>query len=425
LPGLEEMLKLNIEERPRVLLLTQWFDPEPTFKGIVFARELTTHGFDVEVVTGFPNYPGGKLYPGYKIKWFQREFIDGVQITRLPLYPSHDQSAVKRVLNYVSFATSSLIYCLFVAKRANVIYAYHPPLTTGITACIVRCIRRIPVVYDIQDMWPDTLRATGMLNSTRLLRVVGSVCNWVYKKVDRIVVLSPGFRHLLLERGVPDAKLSVVYNWADQASLTAPRGGVPAMFSDPGRFRILFAGNMGKAQALDTVLEAAELLQKRGSRVCWMMLGRGVEVERLKAEAARRQLSNVVFLPAVPMDEVGAYLQGADALLVHLRKDPLFQITIPSKTQAYMAAGKPLLMAVDGDAATLVREANCGRIAKSEDGEDLAQVAAAFSNMTEEELNLLGDNAKGYYQKYLSLSVGVRNFADLFKQTNTGYPPNA
>jgi len=319
---------MSSPRRIRVLLLTQWFDPEPTLKGMVMARVLRRQGFDVEVVTGFPNYPGGKLYPGYRIKWLQREVIDGVQVTRLPLYPNHDQSAIKRVLNYASFAASALVYGLFMAKRADVMYAYHPPLTVGIAASLIRLLRRIPVVYDIQDMWPDTLRATGMLNNPQALRMVAAVCRWVYRRVDRIVVLSPGFKRLLVERGVPAAKVDVIYNWADEAALAAPAGQLPAAFPDPDRFRILFAGNMGKAQALGTVLDAAALLQERGSRVCFVMLGGGVELAPLKVQATRRRLSNVVFLPAVPMAEVGAYLQAADALLVHLRKDPLFEITI-------------------------------------------------------------------------------------------------
>ncbi|MNE41437.1 putative glycosyl transferase [compost metagenome] len=156
----------------RVLLLTQWFDPEPTFKGLVFARELVAQGFEVEVVTGFPNYPGGKLYPGYRIKLIQREVIDGVTVTRLPLYPSHGQSGIGRVLNYISFAASSLLYGLFGAKKPDVIYAYHPPLTVGIAAAFIRLLRRVPVVYDIQDMWPDTLRATGMFSNEKALRIV-------------------------------------------------------------------------------------------------------------------------------------------------------------------------------------------------------------------------------------------------------------
>ncbi len=400
----------------RVLLLTQWFDPEPTFKGLVFARELVRQGFEVEVLTGFPNYPGGKLYPGYKIKLLQRETIDGVQVTRVPLYPNHSQSAVKRVLNYASFAASSLVYGLFMARRAEVIYAYHPPLTVGIAASIIRLIRRIPVVYDIQDMWPDTLHATGMVNNARALNVVAAVCQWVYRRVDRIVVLSPGFRRLLMQRGVPEAKVDVIYNWADEAGLAAPQGQLPVCFPGSEQFRIVFAGNMGKAQALGTVLDAAALLQARGSRVCFILLGGGVEVSRLKQQAVDQRLRNVLFLPPVPMAEVGTLLIAADALLVHLRKDPLFEITIPSKTQAYMTVGKPLLMAVDGDAADLVLQSGGGVVADSENPEALAKAADALSSLSPEQLRTMGQKAKHYYQERLALRVGVDRFASIFRR---------
>jgi len=398
----------------RVLLLTQWFDPEPTFKGLVFARELVRQGFEVEVLTGFPNYPGGKVYHGYNIKLLQREVLDGVQVTRVALYPNHGQSAIKRVFNYLSFAASSLVYGLFMAKRADVIYAYHPPLTVGITASLIRLFRRIPVVYDIQDMWPDTLRATGMINNQRALNVVEAVCQWVYRRVDHIVVLSPGFKRLLTQRGVSAAKVEVIYNWADEASLAAPLGHLPLDFPDADQFRIVFAGNMGKAQALDAVLDAAALLQARASRVCFVLLGGGVEVTRLKVRATELELNNVVFLPPVPMAEVGTLLQAADALLVHLRKDPLFEITIPSKTQAYMAVGKPLLMAVDGDSADLVIQSGGGVVAESENAEALAAAAQGLATLAPEQLNLMGQNAKRYYQEHLALMVGVARFGAIF-----------
>lgn len=400
----------------RILLLTQWFDPEPTFKGLVFARELVRQGFEVEVLTGFPNYPGGKIYAGYRVKWLQREVIDGVQVTRVPLYPNHDQSAIKRVLNYVSFATSSLLYGLLMARRADVVYAYHPPLTVGMTAALIRAFRWIPVVYDIQDMWPDTLRATGMIGSAKVLSLVAAVCNWVYRRMDHIVVLSPGFKRLLIERGVPESKVDVIYNWADEASLTAPQGTLPESFPKGDQFRIVFAGNMGKAQALDSVLDAASLLQAQGSRVCWVLLGGGVEVGRLQRRAAEMQLRNVVFLPPVPMAEVGTFLNAADALLVHLRKDPLFQITIPSKTQAYMAVGKPLLMAVDGDAADLVSLSGGGVIAESESAQALATAAERLAGLSHENLSDMGLKAQRYYQEHLALRVGVSKFSKVFQR---------
>jgi len=400
----------------RVLLITQWFDPEPTFKGLVFARELVKQGFDVEVLTGFPNYPGGKVYPGYSIKLLQREVMDGVEITRVPLYPNHDQSAIKRVLNYASFAASVLFYGLLMAKRADVIYAYQPPLTVGMSAALIRLIRHMPVVLDIQDMWPDTLRATGMVNSLKALNAVATVCDWVYRHVDRVVVLSPGFKQLLMERGVPASKVDIIYNWADEKSLATPTGVLPADFPGPEQFRIVFAGNMGKAQALDVVLDAAVLLRGRSSRVCFVMVGGGVEVSRLQQRATELQLVNVVFLPPVPMAEIGTLLKAADALLVHLSRDPLFKITIPSKTQAYMTMGKPLLMAVDGDAANLVSVSGGGVTAESENAESLAIAAESLEKLSVAECIAMGKNAQAYYFEHLALTIGVGKFGKIFQK---------
>lgn len=398
----------------KIVLLTQWFDPEPTFKGLAFARELVRKGFEVEVVTGFPNYPGGKLYDGYRLRLIQREVIDGVRITRLPLFPSHDGSAMKRIANYASFAVSSLFYGVFMLRRPDVIYAYHPPLTVGVTASLLRLIRRIPVVYDIQDMWPDTLRATGMLNNERILAIISRVCDWVYRHVDRVVVLSPGFKRLLLERGVPERKLDVIYNWCDEAALNADQA-ASLNTSGNDQFRIVFAGNMGKAQALATVIEAAELLVKERPEVCFVLVGSGVEVDALKQMVSTKGLGNVVFVPRVPMSEVGAVLASADALLVHLKDDPLFAITIPSKTQAYMAIGKPLLMAVRGDSAEIVERAACGVTAVPESARSLVDAAVRLAGMSAEERVEMGRRSRSFYEKELSLTEGVERFAVHFR----------
>ena len=400
----------------RVLLLTQWFDPEPTFKGLAFARELVRLGFDVEVLTGFPNYPIGRLYPGYRLRIMQREVIDGVRVVRVLMYPSHDQSAVGRVLNYATFALSSLLYGLLAAGRADVIYAYHPPLSVGVTAGLLRIVRRTPVVYDIQDMWPDTLAATGMISSPRVLGTVAAVCRWVYCAADRIVVLSPGFKQMLEQRGVPSAKLEVIYNWADDITLRSTQAPLPDDFPGPDRFRVVFAGNLGKAQALDSLLEAARQLHTRNSRVSLVFIGGGVEAKPLRERAMAMGLPNVTFLPPVPMPEIGGVLQAADALLVHLRKDPLFEITIPSKTQAYMAVGKPILMAVRGDAADLVTASGAGVLAQPEDPASIAAAAQDLADMDGERLARMGACARDYYEEHLSLQQGAARFAAIFAQ---------
>jgi colanic acid biosynthesis glycosyl transferase WcaI len=344
----------------RILLITQWFDPEPTFKGILFAKELVSRGFEVEVITGFPNYPGGTLYDGYRVKFIQKEIIDGVLVTRVPLFPSHDKSKLGRVFNYLSFAFSSLIYGLFFSKRADVIYAYHPPLTVGISALIIKLFRRVPVVLDIQDMWPDTLKATGMISNPRLLRFISKVCSAIYLSATKIVVLSPGFKRLLIDRGVPASKIEIIYNWADEKILRNATSEMPKALACIEGFKVLFAGNVGQAQGLNVILDAALLLKDDVPKLHFLVLGRGLQLDDLKRRAIDLNLDNVHFLAAVGMEEVGGFLGSADALLIHLNSDPLFEITIPSKTQAYMAVGKPLIMGVHGDAKNLVLMADCG-----------------------------------------------------------------
>jgi glycosyltransferase involved in cell wall biosynthesis len=399
----------------RVLMLTQWFEPEPTFKGLSFAKELIKQGLEVEVVTGYPNYPIGKLYPGFKIKPIQRELIDGVKITRVALYPSHDRSAFRRLLNYASFSISSLLYCLFFVRNVDVIYAYHPPLTIGVTASFLRIIRRIPVVYDIQDLWPDTLRTTGMLNNERVLSIVGMVCNQVYKQVDQIVVLSPGFKIQLIQRGVSEKKIEVIYNWSDEERLNSASNTRPFGFPNRDQFCLLFAGNMGAPQALGAVLDAAKLLQAKEVVVKLIFVGTGLDAEALKINSVALELKNVIFFPPVPMSEIGAYLNNADALLVHLKSDKLFEITIPSKTQAYMAVGKPILMAVGGSAAELITMAGCGVFAKPENPASIADAIESLARMSPIEREGMGLRGSNFYNQNLSLKAGSEKFKKLFE----------
>lgn len=401
--------------RPRLIFLTQWFDPEPTFKGALFARALAHRGYDVEVVTGFPNYPGGKLYDGYHLRPIERESDGDVAVTRLALYPSHDQFAVGRALNYLSFMLSAFLYMTFRARRADVIYCYHPPMTVGVAAAVSGLLRRTPFVIDIQDMWPETLAATGMVGQSRVLTVIGAMCGWVYRRAAHIVVLSPGFASSLATKGVPANKVSVIYNWADEASVNSVSS-TAAIATGGGRFQILFAGNMGKAQGLDAVLDAARIVAHNSGEVDFLFLGGGVETDRLKKRLSDEAIDNVRFLPRVPMAEVGAYLHAADCLLVCLRDDPLFRITVPSKTQAYMAVGKPILMSVAGDAAALVEKSGCGLVCPPEDAEALASAAMTMSRMKKDALAAMGAAGRDFYNRHLSLEAGVGAFSKIFDQ---------
>ena len=400
----------------RILLLTQWFEPEPTFKGLTFAKALRDAGMEVEVLTGFPNYPIGRLYPGYRIRLIQHEEIEGINVTRVPLYPSHDRSVLRRIANYLSFAISAFIYGAFFARKVDVIYAYHPPLSVGAVAVLLKFLRGWRVVLDVQDLWPDTLRATGMLNNERVLSMIGSAAGLIYRWTDVVVVLSKGFQDRLISRGVPRAKVEVIHNWADEEKLRNCEDVISFANSAKASFNILFAGNIGSAQSLDAVVDAAVLLRERKSHVRFIFLGTGLEVDSLRNEVKARGLDNVEFLQPVPMEQVGAYLKSADALLVHLRRDELFEITIPSKTQAYMAVGKPILMAVQGEASDLVRRAGCGLLAAPQDPVSLANAADRLSKMTNEDLFEMGRSGLQFYENELSLHIGAVKFKKVFER---------
>ena len=229
-----------------------------------------------------------------------------------------------------------------------------------------------------------------------------------------MVVLSPGFKQLLIGRGVPAEKVTMIYNWADESAILAAAQNRPVLMPDNGRFRLLFAGNMGLAQNLDVVLDAAKIVALTNDMVDFCFLGGGLETQRIRQRAMDEQLSCVHFFPKVSMAEVGSYLSAADCLLVNLRPDPLFEITIPSKTQAYMSAGRPIIIAVAGDAATLVKAANAGIAVPPGDAKALANAVLKMATLGRQARTDMAKSARNYYDSHLSLRCGVSAFDRLF-----------
>lgn len=401
--------------KPRLIYLSQLFDPEPTFKGSDFVDRISANGFEVEVVTGFPNYPGGQIYPGYRIRAFQKQQIGSAKITRLAMYPSHDRSALRRMATYLSFMCSAFIYLTFFMRRVDLVYVYYPALTAGLAAVAVKLFRRMPVILDVQDMWPDSLGSSGLLSHPVALWLAHKACNLLYRCCDHIIVLSPGFKALLIARGVSPDKITVIFNWAQESS-PQQHHNLPTGFHQNDGFRVLFAGNIGEAQQLDTVLDAARTLQVRHPGCGFYVMGDGVQRERLMARARAEQLANVHFLPRVPLPQVQAYLAAADALLVHLADDPLFRITVPSKTQAYLFAGRPILMGVDGDAADLIRRADAGYVFRSGDAGDLAQCVCDLISDGPQKRHTMGLNGHTFYQAFLSRDRGIRQTVQILQR---------
>ena len=345
----------------RILFLTQWYLPEPLTYQSDLAESLQALGHKVTVLTGFPNWPSGKLSPGYKMRLYQREVINGVQVLRVPLFPDHSRSTTRRAMNYMSFAMSASVLGPLIAPHCDVIHCNFPPVTLAAPLWLLSQRMRAPVTFEIQDIWPEALTATNMVNRRWALELVDRAAKWGYRKAAAIRVITQGFRDNLLSKGVPADKIHVISNWVD-VDRYAPAEPDPQLARELGfsdRFNVMFAGTIGLPQGLGTILDAAPLLADLPA-VRFVLVGDGVDSARLQALAAERKLANVVFLGRVPPKQMPKLYALADVLLVMLRDSPLFRITIPHKIFACMASAKPVLVTVEGDASALVLKAKAG-----------------------------------------------------------------
>lgn len=399
----------------RILFLTQWFQPENFFKGLPFAKALKEKGHDVEVLTGFPNYPGGKLYPGYRLRFYQKEIMDGITVHRVPLYPSHDKSALRRIANYLSFSLSALLIGLWLVKKPDVIYVYNL-VTLGPAAYLLRICYGAKVIIDVQDLWPQSVASSGMMGNKCSLAILNAICDWLYRKADCITVLSPGFKDHLAARGVLPGRIEVIYNWCDESSMSAQALDSNKRVSDyASKFIVLYAGAMGVVQGLDTLLNCAAICKSELPKVHFILIGDGADRARLEKTAQSLHLDNVTFLPRRSPETMGELYERADALVVHLQDDPLFRITIPSKTQAYLYMGKPLIMAMRGDAAELVRMTGAGLICEPENPRAMTDAVRRLHDMDEEKRHEMGKAGQRYYREHLAFAQGVHQFEILMQ----------
>jgi colanic acid biosynthesis glycosyl transferase WcaI len=407
---------------PRILLLSISWDPEPgPLRGQPLAKWLSEHGYEVEALTSVPSYPLGRTYPGYKMRLWQWEVIDGIRVLRVPLYPSHDSSALRRLTTYVSFMLAAIVFGIPQIKRPDIVYYFDNLPTTGAVAWLISLIYGAKTVQHIADMWPDTPLESGMLNSPALKKlvhgVVGSWCKFLYRRHKKISVLSPGFRRMLLQRGVPDEKIVVSYNWADESKFfRVPMQ--PSLLREldiEGRFNVLYAGNIGPLQSIETVIRAAHLLRDHPTLQI-LIFGTGPSEQAVKDLARELNVSNVRFMGSRPVAEMNAINSAVDCLLVLLRDVPFLHSTIPSKTQVVLACGKPVLIGVKGDASDLVREADAGIVFEPEDPQALAEAMRRMAALSKDELEAMGTRGRAYYESKLSFAIGAKINDGIFQQ---------
>lgn len=380
----------------KLLVVTQYFWPE-NFRVNDLVEELVRRGHEVTVLTGLPNYPGGRIFPGYGITGPYREEHGGARVVRVPLIARGNGGNVRLVLNYVSFAAAaSLLGPLRLGRNFDVIFVHEPsPITVGLPAIVMKQLTGARIVFWVLDLWPESVAATGAVRSPRALGWIAKLVRFIYRRCDRILVASRGFAPKVLAVDGGDAKIYYLPNWAESLYGPRPRS-EPAPAPLPDGFRVMFAGNVGTAQDFPAILDAAERL-KAVPRVQWIILGEGRMLDWVRSEVARRGLGATVHLfgQHSPLS-MPAFFAHADAMLVSLSDDPVFALTVPAKVQAYLACGRPILAMLDGEGARVVQEARAGIACPPGDSAALAQAVLELAGMSGAAREQLGANALAY-----------------------------
>ncbi|MFG2063050.1 glycosyltransferase family 4 protein [Micromonospora sp. NPDC048871] len=405
----------------RIGIISQWYDPEggsAVLPGII-SRSLVALGHEVHVLTGFPNYPSGRLHPDYRLRAYQFEMMNGVSVHRVPLFPSHDGSAVRRTANYLSFAASAVAR-LDLLRKVDVWLVYSSPATVALPAMVARWLHGRPYVILVEDMWPDTLAESDYVRPGRALdqivRILHRFCNASYRQATHVAVIAPGMVDILAERGVPRDKLSVVYNWVDERRFR-PRPRDPQLAESLGLsgFVVMYAGSMGNLQGLDVVIDAMEHLTDI-SDLTLVFAGSGVEEQRLRELASGYPPGRVVFLGQQPLERMIELMPLGDVQLISLRDRPLHRKTMPSKVQSSLACGRPIVAALAGDAARLVDESGAGFVAPPGDPRALADAIRRMYELGTEKRQELGRTGRQFYLEHLSERIGSVALANLLEQ---------
>ena len=398
----------------KILYVSQYFPPEmgaPAARADELSRHWAQMGHDVTVLTGFPNHPTGVVPPSWRSR-FRRlrhtEKIDGVIVERTWLWPLPNRKAHERIRSYGSFCISSALRGLSLAKP-DVVIGTSPQLLVALSGWWLARWKRVPFVFEVRDLWPESLAAVGAGGEGTLLhRTLGAIAGFLYNRAHRIVVVTPAFKdHLIRHWNVPADRISIVENGVETdlfrpASAATIRNELSrnGVHTD-GRFVVCYIGTMGMAHGLETLIAAAEELQMTQPNCLFLLIGEGAEKHRIMELAAARGLANIQFLDQQPRKHIPALVSAADACLVMLKKSDLFKTVIPTKLLEYMACERPVIVAVDGQARQIVEEARAGVFVPPEDSHALAEAVCALA-LNPEQRRRMGCNGRQFILAKLS-----------------------
>lgn len=406
------------EEKLRVLVVTQYFWPE-NMRINDLVRDLSEKGYQVTVLTGLPNYPEGEIYSNYSSSPLDFMEYGGAKVVRVPLMPRGKKS-ISLILNYLSFfvLASTLGTWRLRGAKFDCVFVYAvSPIMAAIPAVIIGRIKKAPVFIWVLDLWPETLRAVGVLKHPFLLKLVGRMVSWIYNRADYLLVQSHGFFQNVLgycTKHMPAERVIYFPSWAEDDFSKPVVANSSLLVRDNSVFTVVFAGNLGEAQDFPAVIDAAEALLGRVS-VRWVIVGDGRMSEWLTSEVSVRKLDNVLLLGRHPLEEMPALFACADALLVSLKTNDVFEKTIPGKVQAYLASGKPILGMIDGEAARVITESGAGLSCASGNAKALAEITFQLATATTEKRLEMGVAGRKYYLENYFKPTLMSRLEELFK----------
>lgn len=363
-----------------ILFLSDNFPPEvnaPATRSFEHCREWVKAGHQATVITCAPNFPRGEVFAGYRNRLWQSEELEGIRVIRVWSYITSNEGFTRRILDYTSFLVTATIAALFV-RRVDVIVGTSPQFFTACAACAVSLTKRRPWVFELRDIWPESIRAVGAMKDSRILDFLERLELFLYRRAARVVSVTHAFRDNLIFRGIDGDKIDVITNGVDLERFT-PRpkdAELAGQLGLEGRFVAGYIGTMGMAHGLDTLLDTAALLRENpaASDIRLLLLGDGAQRRHLMKRAEREGLENVLFLETVPKSEVARYWSLLDVAIIHLRASPLFETVIPSKLFECMAMGLPIIHGVMGESAKIVEDNEVGVTVAPENPEEMAAV---------------------------------------------------
>jgi len=387
----------------KILIVTPYFHPE-NFRINDFAHGFRDKGHNISVLTPIPNYPDGKYFNGYGLYRKTRENIDGIHVFRSPLIPRGSGSNLMLGLSWISSIFGNVFTSIFLLKyKFDLIFVFGPsPFTICLPAIFIKKIKKIPIIFWVLDLWPESVISAGNLNSGIIPKMLDPIVKFIYTHSDSILVSSKGFINTIVDKGIKRNKIQFFPQWAEPVFRPISTSDKKLPDIPKNSFVIMFAGNIGESQDFDSIIKAAYKLSEHKT-IHWVILGSGRKESWVKNEINKLNIEDIFHLMGrYPLEDMPEYYSLADVMLISLKSEYIFSLTIPAKLQSYLSCGKPILAMLDGEAPKIIEEANAGLVCNSENADQLAINILKMSTMKKHNISQMSKNSLNLYNRMFS-----------------------